>query len=145
MVLRLYVHIDETQSLFLAFDLYIILIKDAFVAGVTCYNSLPSGGEKVKVSCKDKAGNHAKTKPAAYYEDKASHIFRRKSPVCPAQALPFKKRRDIFFFQSRLQAKSGRQKAAGKNHCLKFNIFFIKYRVCGKIDMLFCYSDKVSQ
>ena len=25
MVLRLYVHIDETQSLFLAFDLYIIL------------------------------------------------------------------------------------------------------------------------
>ena len=26
MVLRLYVHIDETQSLFLAFDLYIILI-----------------------------------------------------------------------------------------------------------------------
>ena len=26
MVLRLYVHIDETQSLFLAFDLYIILL-----------------------------------------------------------------------------------------------------------------------
>ena len=26
MVLRLYVHIDETQSLFLAFDLYIINI-----------------------------------------------------------------------------------------------------------------------
>ena len=25
MVLRLYVHIDETQSLFLAFDLYIII------------------------------------------------------------------------------------------------------------------------
>ena len=27
MVLRLYVHIDETQSLFLAFDLYIIIIR----------------------------------------------------------------------------------------------------------------------
>ena len=27
MVLRLYVHIDETQSLFLAFDLYIITIS----------------------------------------------------------------------------------------------------------------------
>ncbi len=27
MVLRLYVHIDETQSLFLAFDLYIIIIS----------------------------------------------------------------------------------------------------------------------
>ena len=27
MVLRLYVHIDETQSLFLAFDLYIIQYK----------------------------------------------------------------------------------------------------------------------
>ena len=26
MVLRLYVHIDETQSLFLAFDLYIIYV-----------------------------------------------------------------------------------------------------------------------
>ena len=26
MVLRLYVHIDETQSLFLAFDLYIIIL-----------------------------------------------------------------------------------------------------------------------
>ncbi len=26
MVLRLYVHIDETQSLFLAFDLYIIIM-----------------------------------------------------------------------------------------------------------------------
>ena len=28
MVLRLYVHIDETQSLFLAFDLYIICIRN---------------------------------------------------------------------------------------------------------------------
>ena len=27
MVLRLYVHIDETQSLFLAFDLYIIILR----------------------------------------------------------------------------------------------------------------------
>ena len=54
----------------------------------------------------------------------------------------------------KLQAENWRQKAAGEkrltksggqNHCLKFNIFFIKYRVCGKIDVLFCYSDKVSQ
>ena len=114
MVLRLYVHIDETQSLFLAFDLYIILIKDAFVAGVTCYNSLPSGGEKVKVSCKDKADRYAKTKPAAYYEDKASHIFRRKSPACPAQALPFKKRRDIFFFKAGCRRKAADKKRRAK-------------------------------
>ena len=30
MVLRLYVHIDETQSLFLAFDLYIIEYSDQY-------------------------------------------------------------------------------------------------------------------
>ena len=31
MVLRLYVHIDETQSLFLAFDLYIIICNHYFL------------------------------------------------------------------------------------------------------------------
>ena len=31
MVLRLYVHIDETQSLFLAFDLYITLFKNIYL------------------------------------------------------------------------------------------------------------------
>ena len=31
MVLRLYVHIDETQSLFLAFDLYITLYNNTFI------------------------------------------------------------------------------------------------------------------
>ena len=74
MVLRLYVHIDETQSLFLAFDLYIILIKDAFVAGVTCYNSLPSGGEKVKVSCKDKAGCILRRQSQPYIQKEKSGL-----------------------------------------------------------------------
>ena len=31
MVLRLYVHIDETQSIFLAFDLYIIICNMMYV------------------------------------------------------------------------------------------------------------------
>jgi len=43
MVLRLYVHIDETQSLFLAFDLYIILFMFLSVIFPVLY--------KKKLSC----------------------------------------------------------------------------------------------
>ena len=45
MVLRLYVHIDETQSLFLAFDLYIILY--ACNKELVTFQTAPNSGQQV--------------------------------------------------------------------------------------------------